>query len=444
MDILEKYIKPEYRFRDPIYGFIEINELEREIIDTYLFQRLRRVHQLALGKYVYPTAEHSRFTHSLGVLQMATIIFSNLYRNSKEFFSEHYKSEKDIAKDLKTLRFAALLHDIGHTPFSHSTEKVMLGENIQHEDIGKFIIENYEPIKSAIEETDISPKAVSSLLTGQVPADKVILKNIVSGHLDADRADYLLRDSYFCGVKYGEYDFNRFFRAFSVDKDSNGNMRLCVNEEDIYLVEAFLLARYHYNLQVPYHRTRMGYDIVLEKYIEYLKRKGKLPNFIKIEGNEKIKSMDFDEFCNFDDYSIFEKIKKDSKKNKWANMLLRQDHLYPVFDHIKTEKNEMEFREAILRIRDIPSIKKDKNIFIKTEQIEVSKLPDETSKEKKYLGVKLSDRNEIYDILEFSNILKQLIKPMEICRIYLVQKDENVIQQIQDVISHFNELREVL
>ena len=442
MDIVEKYIKPKYRFRDPIYGFIEINEPEREIIDTYLFQRLRRVHQLALSKYVYPAAEHSRFTHSLGVLQMATIIFLNLYKNSKDYFSDHYKREEDLAKDLKTLRFAALLHDIGHTPFSHSTEKLILGENIRHEDIGKFIIENYKPIKSVIEKSVISPKAVSSLLTGQVPADTAILKNIISGHLDADRADYLLRDSYFCGVKYGEYDFNRFFRAFSVDKDSTGGVRLCVREGDIYLVEAFLLARYHYNLQVPYHRTRMGYDIILEKYIEYLKEEKRLPNFIEAE-NKKIKSLNFDVFCDFDDCSIFENIKKDYKKNKWADMLLRQDHLYPVFNHIKTEKNEMEFKEAILSIKKIPGVKKDENIFIKTKQIKVSKLLDETS-EDKYLGVKLSDRNEIYDILDFSNILKQLINPVEICRIYLTEKNDEIIQQIQKSISHIKELREVL
>lgn len=416
-----------HRFRDPIYGFIELNDAELEIVDTPLFQRLRRVNQLALTKYVYPTAEHSRFAHSLGVLQSATDIFENILSNSgKELISAATddKIDQDIKKKLQILRFAALLHDIGHLPFSHAAERYILEEKADHEDVGQYIINNYQPIKDAIEKADIDPKFVAMLLGDNVISDYTILKTIISGQLDADRADYLLRDSYICGVKYGEYDYSRYIKSFYLKKNKNDIIQLCVEEKNIYLVESFLMARYHYNLQVPYHRTRVGYDLALKRYIKDLKDRGKFREFVKFNSENRLEEVDFDYFEFFDDYHMFEMIKKDyrQKENYWANILMRQDHLIPIYDHIK--KNDFDlglYRDIMYNFDNNPDLIHEDDYFKCSEKIEISKLVHENS-----LGLVPNGQSEVDDILKYSNVLKQLILPIEVLRMYVTKEKASV------------------
>ena len=383
---------------------------------------------MALTKYVYPTAEHSRFTHSLGVLQVATEIFLNIYKNSdKGLLSKKTDAiDEDIAQKLQMLRFAALLHDVGHLPFSHAAEKLILENKATHEDVGQFIIKNYPPIRTAIEERGIKPELVAMLLADNPLSEYFILKNIVSGQLDADRADYLLRDSYVCGVKYGEYDYKRYIQSFFLKESNNGIPQLCVEEKNIYLVESFLMARYHYSLQVPYHRTRTGYDIILKKYIEFLKEHGRFPDFVKFNG-DGIESMDFDVFEVFDDYTIFELIKNDykNKKNNWATMLMRQGHLVPIFDHIKTTEGENinQYQHLLMKLKEI--FIEGEDFFRYDKDLKVSKLlqkaddPDFPNP----LGLVVTDKSETQNILEYSYILHQLVKPIEIFRVYALEKN---------------------
>ncbi len=447
LDILKHFGKTPHKFRDPIYGFIELNEAELKIIDTPLFQRLRRIHQLALTKYVYPTAEHSRFTHSLGVLQSATNIFLNIYRNSdKNIFSSDME---EAANKLQILRFAALLHDIGHLPFSHATEKVILKNEIGHEQLGKFIIEKYSPIKDVIKKKGINPpNIVGNLLTdAPLPTEYLILKNIISGQLDADRADYLLRDSYVCGVKYGEYDYNRYIQSFFLKQNKDGIIQLCVEEKNIYLVESFLLARYHYNLQVPYHRTRVGYDIILKKYIESLKERENLPIIITYDENGNILKLNEELFELFDDYNIFEKIKIDSKKdNIWAKMLMRQGHIIPIFDHIKTQDNEHIYKDILYKLKK-DSLKENKNFFRYEKELNVSNLLQQTENLNENtgytLGLIVNNREKPENILNYSNILNQLVRPIEILRIYVLKEHLEKAQKIcKESHIYFEELNE--
>ncbi|MDY6852061.1 MAG: HD domain-containing protein, partial [Thermodesulfobacteriota bacterium] len=312
------------RFRDPIYGYIWLTDKEKKIIDLPLFQRLRRVHQLALTKYVYPTAEHSRFVHSLGAVHCATAMFAGIFQHNDTHTRLLTESEQD--RFLGLLRFAALLHDIGHLPFSHGAEKELLGD-LGHEDISQYLITKYGPLQSILED---DAQIVSSILSSSTMRQKYkILHEIISGHLDADRADYLMRDSYICGVKYGEYDFERYMQSFGAFKE-NSSLRLFVNERDIFVVEAFLMARYHYNLQVPYHRTRTGYDLILRRYFRDLQERRLYEEFFKKDETGKIAELDTNFYEDFDDYAVFEQIKKDYRAgNKWAEMLLRQGHLLP-------------------------------------------------------------------------------------------------------------------
>ena len=451
MDLLKNFGDRKHRFRDPIYGFIELNDSELKIIDTPIFQRLRRVHQLALTKYVYPSAEHSRFTHSMGVMQVATEIFLNIYRNSDHGLLSKKTGDLtgDIANRLQILRFATLLHDIGHLPFSHAAEKLILDHKASHEQLGQHIIKNYSPIKQAIEEKGIDPKIVAMLLGDKPLADYFILKNIVSGQLDADRADYLLRDSYTCGVKYGEYDYKRYIQSFFLKENKNGQPQLCIEEKNIYLVEAFLMARYHYNLQVPYHRTRSGYDIALRKYIEHLKGKDRFPEFVKFDQNNNIDSLDFDQFELFDDYSIFEMVKTDYKKdgNIWAKMLMRQEHLLPIFDHIKTigGDNFHQYKKIIKDLKDKDLIE-EQDFFRFTKTLTVSKLlqkREDGSDDSSPLSLIVNDRSEPENILDYSNILSQLGKPIEIFRIYtLKEHKETALDLSKKAFTFFSALKD--
>lgn len=392
----------KHRIRDPIYGYIWLTDSELKIIDTPIFQRLRRVGQLALTKYVYPTAEHTRFVHSLGVIQASTNIFNEVLRFNPEL------KDDDLVQNLKTMRFAALLHDIGHMPFSHAAEKFFLGDSVTHEDIGKLIIETHPVISSEIKSNGINPKSVSSLLKGKCTSKLAILKKFISDEFDADRADYLLRDSYFCGVKYGEYDYIRYAGAFRL-VEIDGRRRFAIEKGSLHAVEAFLLARYHYNLQVPFHRTRTGYDIVLKKYFHDLKERNALPDVgLKEEDGEL--GIDFEPFQLLDDNTIFELIKKDYiSGNQWAKILMRQDRLHPIFDSEKVggSKNDNDFWDMQNDLKTA-GLKKDEDYFDFRNEIKVHKIFEKSDEggEDIYPVVDRSDGNKVVGtILDFSSLL---------------------------------------
>jgi len=367
---MEQYfslIGARHRFRDPIYGFILLTDAEKEVIDTPLFQRLRRVHQLALTKYVYPSAEHSRFVHSLGVMHCATLILAGIFghKHSNEI------STSPKAKLIKTLRFAALLHDIGHLPFSHAVEKQWL-QGLKHEDLSQHIIEKYLPITTILENEEVNPKDVSSLLAKKPRSKLRLLHEIVSGQLDADRADYLLRDAHFCGARYGEYDFPRFLQIFCASEDEeHGHLILFIDENDLHVAESLLIARYHYNLQIPYHRTRVGYDLVLGRFMrdfnEYREP------FSVVDGH--LNEVDFDRLVDLDDCEIMERIKKENRDNNpWAPYLLRANHLIPIIDTSSTsEKGKQTFKVFVRKLEESGIFHEGEDYFVKSDGIEIIK-----------------------------------------------------------------------
>ncbi len=358
---------PGKRFRDPLYGYIDVTDRELQILDHPLMQRLRRINQLALTKYVYPTAEHSRFSHSLGVLACVTKMFEQLFSNNKNNNAREITGWKDdglLLQNFKTLRFAALLHDIGHLPFSHATEATFLriepeyiasgkSENLKHEAISQYLIQKCTAIREQIEKEDIDPARVASLLSGEVRPQDSLLRRFISGDLDADRADYLRRDSYACGVQYGEFDFERYVRAFSVEQVSKNSAGLAIKEADVPVIEAFLLARYHYYRQIPYHRTRRGYDILLEQYLSASKRCEQYKDIFQFaqghSGKHEISYIDEKRFACFDDGQLMEAIKLDAADGEDnAKYLLRQGHLHPLFVGDDNRKNtEKEWKKCI-------------------------------------------------------------------------------------------------
>ncbi len=248
--------------RDPIYGFIEPNKDEWKILDSPLLQRLRRIRQLALAYLVYPGALHTRFDHSLGVYYLSS-------RMADKLLTEREEREK-----IPIIKMATLLHDVGHGPFSHVSESILdlyfdqhqsseLEEKI-HEKITAKLIRKDKVLKDIIGRDKIDD--IIGLLSGE-RVDISLMKQIVSGPIDADKQDYLLRDSYFCGVKYGVYDYNRMintFQRYNID----GDFFIGVQKDGIHALEQFILAKYYMTWQVYRHRIRLITDEMIIRAIE--------------------------------------------------------------------------------------------------------------------------------------------------------------------------------
>ena len=212
-----------FEIRDVVYGFIQLDEQEWDIINHPVYQRLRRIKQLSLTDMAYPGAVHTRLEHSIGVMQMATDIYNSIIskRRARALLSEQYYLDAGgFDRYRKVIRLAALLHDIGHSPFSHTGENLMPlkkasdGKRYEHEEYSIAIIKTY--FREIIEEHPInanykiSVEEVTALLGDPTKCAfqgiLLLFKGIISGQLDADRADYLLRDSIHTGVNYGLYE----------------------------------------------------------------------------------------------------------------------------------------------------------------------------------------------------------------------------------------------
>ena len=248
-------------FRDAVHGLISLDsdrDLLLGLIDTPEFQRLRRVRQLGVSNLTYPGAEHTRFAHSLGVLHIAIRILETLRRR--------HGNDDSIKSWLngkgKIVKAAALLHDLGHGPFSHMIERAF-GAHGRHEEISKRMIDDPESgvFKVLIQHMGRSEvQDVKNLLDFH---ECPFLHDIVSGSLDADRMDYLLRDSHFTGVAYGSYDIEWVLNSFCLGLEPNPDtpanppkFRLCLDKKrGLHAAEQMIIARLHMTMQVYAHKT---------------------------------------------------------------------------------------------------------------------------------------------------------------------------------------------
>ena len=249
---LSKKDEPRYRIRCPVHGFIHFSQNERRIIDHRLFQRLRFIKQLALTDLLYPGATHTRFEHSLGVMHVATLAFDRLAQSRGNILESVFRNvseikEKPLAIARQIVRLAALLHDIGHAPFSHAAEKI-IHEGAGHEELTIKILEEPELLGKVLDQCFFKggSKLVSNIISGgaALAPQLQILRNIVSGQMDADRTDYLLRDSLHCGVNYGRFDYLRMIESLELYEGDGGSLEVAINRGGIHTFEALILARY--------------------------------------------------------------------------------------------------------------------------------------------------------------------------------------------------------
>jgi uncharacterized protein len=244
-----------FRIRDPIHQFIDLAPDERKAIDTRCFQRLRGIKQLAMTYLVYPGTQHTRFEHSLGVCDVAARLAEEIELDEEE---------------VKVVRAAALLHDVGHGPFSHVSENVLDDRNGLtgvHEAISIALIRSDEYLRRAMGE-DLCD-AAAQLLEDGGRGLRSVMSDIVSGPTDADKLDYLLRDSYYAGVSYGAYDLARLIGTATTIDPGGEETYLGFEDGGVWAVEGLLLARHHMHRQVYGHKTRVATDIMIERAISF-------------------------------------------------------------------------------------------------------------------------------------------------------------------------------
>jgi HD superfamily phosphohydrolase len=316
--------------RCPVHGFIGLTQLEREIVDHPAFQRLRRVKQLAWTDYVYPGASHTRFEHSLGVMHLASRLYEAVVRASEITLKEVFGyTDSGLARDWQIVRLAALLHDIGHPPFSHAAENLLPmkapenyalfqglakpNERYAHEEYSVAIIETL--LKDLIEQHPcnrrnykITTDEVTALISKRTPGGVTLFwKDIISGQLDADRMDYLVRDSLHAGVSYGRFDLDRIVSSICAvrrPKEESAEPKIAITRGGIFAAEALIVARYWMHKQVYFHKTRLVFDHHLEHALGeiLLDVAGRPSGTVYFPGPDSKEELD--KFLEWDDYRV--------------------------------------------------------------------------------------------------------------------------------------------
>lgn len=322
------------QIRDPIHGSIEASPAEMRLIDAPYYQRLRNVKQLGFTDLAFPGGTHTRYAHGIGAMHVATRIFDALV-------PELELDAKDAARFRQALRIAVLFHDVGHAPYSHASEKILpkraalkmpawtstgsetADQLADHEDYTLKILLDTE-ITRIIDHDfgagGISPIACAALVSGRVPPgfEKAfvsrgvdwapLLRQVVSSELDADRMDYLQRDSFYTGVNYGHFDLDWLAQNLSC-AERDGKAFLAVGKRAIFAFEDFLLSRYHMFMSVYYHYTPICFDNMLRRY------------YAESNGEYLIPS-DIEEYLHHDDVTLTARLRE--SKNRWAQAIVRR------------------------------------------------------------------------------------------------------------------------
>ncbi|MBJ6759553.1 HD domain-containing protein [Myxococcaceae bacterium JPH2] len=316
------------RIRDPIHGTITVSDSEKAVIDSRFYQRLRYVRQLGFGDLAFPGATHTRHAHCLGAMSVASKVFTSV--SARSSLPEDVKERFCTA-----VRLAVLCHDLGHMPLSHASERiaprrallrlpswldpVAEGEQATHEDFtAKLILDSsLTPIiEREFGPVGITPMAVVALITGARPPQDPgfthqgvdwtpLLRAIVSGELDADRMDYLLRDSFYTGVNYGRYDLDWIVSNLN-PAVKDGRAVLALSRAAAFAFEDFLLSRYHMFVSVYLHHTSVNFDYMLRRYYEESPGEFEIP-------------ADPDGFLLCDDAALWYTLRR--SRNPWAERI---------------------------------------------------------------------------------------------------------------------------
>jgi HD superfamily phosphohydrolase len=325
--------------RDAIHGSVIIDSIELPILDSRYFQRLRQIKQLGFAENSFPSATHNRFIHSLGAMKVATQVFEAIFRTET---TQPSLSQSAYRRFRTAVRFASLLHDVGHGPLSHTTEFAMPDakslnlptalsskgkpRKATHEDYTLKIIldSSLTPlIEKAGQEIGVKPIHVAALLDPKIEirddffvdenaGEKIdfrpILKQIISSELDADRMDYLRRDSLYAGVSYGQFDFDWIVQNLTSHFE-NGKCYLSLQHRALYAFEDFLISRFHMFLMIYFHHKSVIFDELLAQYFASPDCDYFLPS-------------DIEKYCEFNDAHLYSHLAQ--SQNQWAQRIAQK------------------------------------------------------------------------------------------------------------------------
>lgn len=374
----------EQVFRDPVYGYISVEyNVITKIINSSEFQRLRRVKQLAGVPMAYHGAEHSRFSHSIGAYHVATLFLNN--KDLKEALSQ---------RDKILFLATALLHDIGHGPYSHAFEDVF---KTDHEIIGTNIILNSKDLRKILDEVDLNfAEDITSIILKQNKFP--LLEQLISSQLDVDRLDYLLRDAYFCGVTYGNIDIDRLIRVMRIHDG-----KIVFKSSGIHAIESYLISRYHMYFQVYFHRVARNYELVLEKI--YLRVKD------LIEENYKFMA----------DVRILKEILKDPSNIKYY-LMIDDYYINGLVSNFKLENDYI--------LKTLATDFMDRRLWNYSNN--ESDLPkDYTETEKRYFEGKVTLQEQTYND-ETKNMAEQIFILKDDLTLSTLDKESRVINSLVD------------
>jgi len=336
---LSKETKPENRavdshgfwgfIKDPIYGYIRLTAIERNVIDTLAVQRLRRIRQLAGAEYVYPAANHTRFEHVLGAMYLAGIVAENL-------------PVQLTSEEKQEVRLAALLHDVGHAPFSHLFEPLLAKYlNRNHEDMSSWIIAD-SALAEVIRAQGFDPKELSGLAVGRLSKpDKPFLRQIISSSFDVDKMDFVLRDSYHTGAGYGSVDVFRLIYTMDI---LDGNLAMDITA--LPTLESLIIARLESFRAIYFHRACRAVEMMLLKALDAAK-----------EDLEILRISTPDEYLEWDDYTTWSILAASPKSRDIMKALSERNLLKCAYEKTFFAKDEL-----------VSSVFTNENVRLKLEE----------------------------------------------------------------------------
>jgi uncharacterized protein len=387
--------------KDPIHGYVRISETEKTIIDTRPVQRLRRLRQLAGSEFVYPAANHTRFEHVVGAMHLAGVLSEVLPTG----MDDHTREQ---------MRLAALLHDIGHGPFSHVFEPLMVRHlKKTHEDFVPWLVNETE-IANKVDDAGFDPRKLGLLAVGRLRDRKrPYLDQIISSSVDVDKMDFLVRDSFHTGAGYGSVDVHRLIYTMDVI-----NENLSVDGRAVATLESFLLARLESFRTIYFHRASRAVQIMIVQALEAAKDELNLLSFDEPE-----------DYLRLDDYKVW----TDLRECKWskkimqdleARRLLKCSYEKTLFAQEELVSNVITKESVRDNIRD--EIAKKARVKVEDVMIDVPTLPSvpyHNAVEIQPLDIPVfrrgpTGKKEIVQLSEISRIIGVLRTFMNLVRVY--------------------------
>jgi len=380
--------------KDPVHGYVYITKAEKKVIDSFPVQRLHRLRQLAGAEYVYPGANHTRFEHSIGVMHLAGLLAENPHLSQ-------LLSEDEVQK----VRIAALLHDVGHGPFSHIFEHLLVKFlNKTHEDINVWIVQKSE-LRDILKDLGYDPDELAKLSVGLLhKPGRAFMDQIIRSSVDVDKLDFVVRDTYHTGAEYGYVDIFRLIHMLDV-LDEN----LAVDLGALSALESFILARIESFKSIYFHRVGRAVQIMLATAME--------------EAKDELALVDFRspvDYLALDDYTVWTMLKGCKKSKGIIENLERRKLLKCAYDQTfyvrdKTVSSLFSVEEIRNQMRD--KIASEAGVKPKSVVIDVPTLPS------------VPYRHSV------------LLEPMEIPVFHRTRDGERVPQRLSDISGIFDVLK---